>query len=1448
MRKSTKLLWGALLVAVMLLTASMGVFAEGTDPVVDMTYKSGQNAVEVLNAAIAEAEKGQTVNLKLEANMTINETSVVGVAGRTHNGQVNIYSEVTDGATPTLGITLHNKATLKMYGNFNFDDIRLDVTATEWSGGGCYMFIEGMGTIGHDQTNDNGDFGNVKMTNKPNLAGHVTVYTGTYNNIVGNYYNTGETVESPYLKVAGNSSANYLVGGIFIRSNNASNSSTTKIEERSEIHLLNNAKVTRFVGGDLQPSDGYGPNGARVFINTSNTVDYLWFTSFSAGGATPFAVDKNYEYKIEDVTVNSYMALGETKRVTSANLKIDIEISGGTYKPTVYFGPSYTASLTSGAAISGNMGLKITGGTFEGDVYFGGVLKSSNNLSHDNVTKVINIEQNPEFKGDVYGGSHIETKMGSYPNAPTTITIAGGTFEKNFYGGSYINSSAQASHRGNITINYQGGTFKGDIYNGSNIPEASTGAVYHRGNTTVTVSGNGFSISNTGKFYGGSSFAGTGAAYHFGETNITINDATIGTAALYGGSLIDGTGGSYHSGKITITINGATISKALYGGSRIQATVKDAKHSGEVAVTVNEGSTFSSYVIAGSDLASGVARHTGKTTLVFQGGTDVIKTASHIAGGSWISAHNAIHSGESIIRFNNCISETPAASYKDAGTKNLSMTGGDVFGGSQIGANATHSGNSKVEFINCYYSGARSVYAGSRMDGIKAVHSGTSELVIDGSEWGYYKAFMLGGSFVNGSNKGTGHVTRHTGFSKVNIIGPSTEDRDANDVMKQLVITGEAKWLAIYGGNRYGANPLLPQTNDSEVIISGYVDLPTGSGMRIYGGSFYSNAAVRYDYENFANHSIDYRLPTTRVTLKGVCEVPVVGGFLSVLTGGSPTNMLTMKQNSAIVLMDGATLPNSSYASSYSADSTGYIDVEGIALIEIYSDSGIEDGDTLYNLTLTQVSTTTPGIKFIGEFNDKDADGVFKIYAQRWVGELDIIQTNFSENFTFRVRSIDDSVAQANPPIAQYFTGREVFFLKPEGTSATINTTQVEVNPTMSVADLLATTGLKIYTTTAGKVNQIPYANMIKLDAASTSPNEIKLYLVDEKGIVGKATEKIPASPKQKVVIKIGTAQEGAITTLPSTLNHAFKVVNKSLTLESSLTANYKIMPAIIADYGYTNVKVVVSFGGVETVLTEVKEERFDGDDAVNNRDYFEFKGIAPQGIGDVMTVTLTATYEEEEVEAYSFEYSVKEYCMNMLAKNMSNKLNTLIVDLLNYGAAAQTYGSYKPEALVNADLTEEQLAFGTQELRPLTSVKDKAFETINNPTATIGAGLSLQNSIMLRFKVTLNGPITETIKLQLTNITRSGSDEVAYGKFEQTAEENVYYVYVDGLNADQASDVITATVYDGDVAISNTYRYSIESYAESYYDSTTYPKVAELVKAIIKYSDAAKAYANPAA
>ena len=161
-------------------------------------------------------------------------------------------------------------------------------------------------------------------------------------------------------------------------------------------------------------------------------------------------------------------------------------------------------------------------------------------------------------------------------------------------------------------------------------------------------------------------------------------------------------------------------------------------------------------------------------------------------------------------------------------------------------------------------------------------------------------------------------------------------------------------------------------------------------------------------------------------------------------------------------------------------------------------------------------------------------------------------------------------------------------------------------------------------------------------------------------------------------------------------------------------------------------------------------------------------------------------------------------------------------------------------DALVNASLTEEQKALGTSEMRELSSVFNKEYETISNPTvAWKGASLKLEDSVTIRFTFE-----TEDIN-NLMVLIRCGEQQwsIAHSEFVE-AGNNRYYVCFEGLNAAQMSDTVYATITRADIAASNTGAYSIESYAYSKLNSTdTSETLQNLLKAMMKYGDAAKAY-----
>ena len=190
-------------------------------------------------------------------------------------------------------------------------------------------------------------------------------------------------------------------------------------------------------------------------------------------------------------------------------------------------------------------------------------------------------------------------------------------------------------------------------------------------------------------------------------------------------------------------------------------------------------------------------------------------------------------------------------------------------------------------------------------------------------------------------------------------------------------------------------------------------------------------------------------------------------------------------------------------------------------------------------------------------------------------------------------------------------------------------------------------------------------------------------------------------------------------------------------------------------------------------------------------------------------------------------------------AESDNAELKTLLVDLLNYGAAAQIYTDYNTDSLANASLTDEQAAWGTDTADELNDALNAKYEEIENPVVKWkSVGLNLKNSVSIRFKIAAESCDNLTVKVT----SESGQEwTILNGDFD-SAGNGCYYVYFENLSAYQMREKIYATVYDGDTAVSNTLCYSIESYAYAA-QSGSNENLKNLLDAMIKYGDSAYNY-----
>ncbi len=291
------------------------------------------------------------------------------------------------------------------------------------------------------------------------------------------------------------------------------------------------------------------------------------------------------------------------------------------------------------------------------------------------------------------------------------------------------------------------------------------------------------------------------------------------------------------------------------------------------------------------------------------------------------------------------------------------------------------------------------------------------------------------------------------------------------------------------------------------------------------------------------------------------------------------------------------------------------------------------------------------------------------------------------------------------------------------------------------------------------------------------------------------------------------------------------------LALESDLSAGFTVKPAMFADGAYTDLRMEFRLGdeNAEPVVVTDYITLSNGDRV------YMFDGIAPRMLNETIYATLYGTYMGTEYSV-SVSTSIYAYC-NWALSGSDAKLKKLVVDLMNYASAHQIYGNYKTDTLANRNLSPEQQALGTQTDPARTNITNASQVVIANPTASFtGAALYLQNKVEIRFTFSVPA-LTENTRL----VVEVDGQKVTYGADKFVATGNKYYVDVDALAAKQMRAAVDATLYEGNTAISNTLRYSIESFVAYAYGREGFSTEAldAMMIAMLKYGDSANAFFN---
>ena len=274
-----------------------------------------------------------------------------------------------------------------------------------------------------------------------------------------------------------------------------------------------------------------------------------------------------------------------------------------------------------------------------------------------------------------------------------------------------------------------------------------------------------------------------------------------------------------------------------------------------------------------------------------------------------------------------------------------------------------------------------------------------------------------------------------------------------------------------------------------------------------------------------------------------------------------------------------------------------------------------------------------------------------------------------------------------------------------------------------------------------------------------------------------------------------------------------FDLAGSNMTLGNELKLNFMVKASDVAD-GCT-AKVTHKGETHEVALSKY------------NASYYKVTyGVAAKEMADDVTVEIVDA--KGNVVSNAYTTSVRDYGMKVLAMgNMGAKVKTVVVDMLNYGAEAQTYFGYNTSDLANNQLTEEQKNLATATVACANNqVKGENYA---------GATLTLEDSILLNLM--FKGTDTTGMSAEIKFTDYAGTDKTVTLTADEFGTYGSYIkIVVDEIVLADAFSVVSVTIYNANGTVYAQGSDSVESYVAR-------SAKTDLNDAIMKFATSAKAY-----
>ena len=232
-----------------------------------------------------------------------------------------------------------------------------------------------------------------------------------------------------------------------------------------------------------------------------------------------------------------------------------------------------------------------------------------------------------------------------------------------------------------------------------------------------------------------------------------------------------------------------------------------------------------------------------------------------------------------------------------------------------------------------------------------------------------------------------------------------------------------------------------------------------------------------------------------------------------------------------------------------------------------------------------------------------------------------------------------------------------------------------------------------------------------------------------------------------------------------------------------------------------------------------------------------ESDGFAAKQMTDEVTVTF---YNANGALGATFTSSIQMYAKSVLTDATLSTFHPIVVNMLNYGAAAQVYFGYNTTELANAGLEEDQKALTAFDGTDYLNVRYAEGASTEFFTAS---GVRFNDSINLIFQ--FQGMKEElAANLTVTFYDEEGNEIVGCTELAWVEADGAWAVELDTLNIADAYKVIICEVKNGNTGATLTIQDSVAAYvARRLATVEANSTAADLYTAFMNFADSAIAY-----